>query len=220
MERLGLLKSSDYEWAVNYLLSRVDDQEIAKELRSSNRDYSSIRNAINLLERTDDGNFLIVQMQTALRQRRNRELRKRNKSLIFTLPQETANQIRKIAKRENITEIDAITISITELNEITEFHSQQIKKIRAKKEQRNIQLREDIRSYEKRLETALEILEKNIRQLLNTEMITSKPLSSSEEIEKLEEEVNKELDKRMRAARKYIEASGVIYGRYGETERY
>lgn len=220
IKKLKLLRARDHDWAINYLLSNIEDRQIARNLRESNRDHLSIKNAIDSLEETAGGRLLISRMQNALRQRRSRDSKKHNESLIFIPPQETVNQIKKIAKRENITETDAIAISVMEFSETTEFHSQQIKKIRAIEEQRNIELKENIRSYKKRLDTALTILEQHIRQLLNKEIITCKALPSSEEMEKLEEEVNKELDKKMHAAKKYIEASGVIYGRYGKDERY
>lgn len=217
---LKSLRSKDYKWAINYLLPRIEDIEIAERLRLSNGDYPDLRNAINSLEKTTFGCDLIFKMQASLRQRRSREIKKYNESFTFTLPQETVNQIKRIAKINNTTEADAIAISVMDFNEITGLHSRQIKSIRATGEQKNIQLKEDIRSCEIKLNTALGILEDYIKQLLNKEMITSKPLPSAEEMEKLEEEVRKELDKRMRTARKYIEASGASYGGHTKNYRY
>ncbi|MBD9415220.1 hypothetical protein IB234_11710 [Pseudomonas sp. PDM16] len=212
IKKLKLLRASDYSWAINYLLSNIEDREIAREIRTSNRDLLSIENAIDSLEKTATGRFRISKMQAALRQRRRRDAEKYNDPLTFVLPQETVNQIKKIAKRKNITETDVIAISVMELNEETEFHSRQIRKIQAAEQRTNIQLRENIRSYKKRLDAALELLEQQIRQLLNTEIITSKDLPSPEKIKELEGKINKELHKKMYAARKYIEASGVMYG--------
>lgn len=212
IKKLKSLRARDHDWAINYLLSNIEDRQIARDLRESNRDHLSIKNAIDSLEETADGRLLISRMQNALRQRRSRDSKKHNESLIFILPQETVNQIKKIAKRKNITETDAIAISVMEFSEKSELHSRQIRKIQAIEQRTNIQLRDNIRSYKKRLDAALELLEKHIRQLLNTEMLTSKDPQSPEKIEELKEEINKELHKKMYTARKYIELSGVMYG--------
>lgn len=212
IKKLKLLRASDYNWAVNYLLSNVEDRYIAIELRASNRDLSSIKNAIDSLEKTISGSLLISKMQAALRQRRRRDAEKHNSPLTFILPQETVSQIKKIAKRQNITETDAIAVSVMDFSEKSEIHSRQIRKIKAIEQRTNIQLKDNIRSYKKRLDAALELLEKHIRQLLNTEMITSKGPQILEETKNLEAEVNKELQKRMYEARKYIELSGVMHG--------
>lgn len=200
-ERLEWLSSSDLEWAANYLLSKVQEPQAARELKSPNRNYSSVVFVIKSLMITDRGKLLIFKMRNALRQRRRRKIHKEG-SII--LPQETIKQIKTISRKERISEADLVRISLNKISDLEKFHERKIKEIKDSEKLKRTKLKDIITGYQERLKAAYSIIEENIENILIIKHITSKGLLPEEELKKAEATVEKELDKKMSTAIRQI----------------